>query len=154
MENYLKNSKSHIYSALLKHGYSNFSLTILEYCDKEKCLEREDFYLSSLQHEYNIAKKAGAPMYGRKHSDENKTIMSDAQKKNQHSFKKGQPRPEGSGSPSQAIEVTDITNNTKISFISMREAAIALNINKSVFSKYFKRNQNKPYKGRYTFKKV
>ena len=62
--------------ALLKHGYSNFSLTILEYCLPDKCLEREDFYLCSLPHEYNIAKKAGAPFLGRTHSDETKIIMS------------------------------------------------------------------------------
>jgi group I intron endonuclease len=60
MEDVLKRSNSHIYRALLKNGYSNFSLTILEYCDKEKCIEREDFYLSCLPHEYNILQKAGS----------------------------------------------------------------------------------------------
>ena len=54
MENALKIGKSHIYSALLKHDHENFQLTILEYCEPEKCLEREDFYLSFLPHEYNI----------------------------------------------------------------------------------------------------
>ena len=42
--NSLKNSKSHIYNAILKHGHSNFSFTILEYCEPSKCLEREGFY--------------------------------------------------------------------------------------------------------------
>ena len=60
MENYLKNSKSSIYNAILKYGHSNFSLTILEYCEPEQCLEREDFYLSSEKHEYNICQKAGS----------------------------------------------------------------------------------------------
>jgi len=50
MESVLKRSRSHICHALLKNGHSNFSLTILEYCDKEKCIEREDFYLSSEKH--------------------------------------------------------------------------------------------------------
>jgi formate hydrogenlyase subunit 3/multisubunit Na+/H+ antiporter MnhD subunit len=59
-ENSLKDSKSYIYNALLKYGYSNFSLTILEYCNKEKCIEREDFYLCYLPHEYNILPKAGS----------------------------------------------------------------------------------------------
>jgi len=77
MENPLKNSKSYIYNALLKHGYSNFSLTILEYCDKEKCIEREGFYLSSLKHEYNILEKAGSSL-GYTHSEKTKTIMSEA----------------------------------------------------------------------------
>jgi len=62
----------HICYALLKYGYSNFSLGIIEYCEPEKCLEREDFYLSSLKHEYNILEKAGSPL-GRKHSELNIT---------------------------------------------------------------------------------
>jgi len=77
MEDALKISNSHIYRALLKNGYSNFSLTILEYCSPEQCLEREDYYLCSLPHEYNILQKAGSWL-GHKHSDEAKTIMSDA----------------------------------------------------------------------------
>jgi group I intron endonuclease len=48
MENLLKNSKSLICSALLKHGYSNFSFTIIEYCSPEQCIEREYFFLSYL----------------------------------------------------------------------------------------------------------
>ena len=69
----------------------------------EKCLEREDYYLCSLPHEYNILPKAGSslghkhsdktktkisgamtgaknPMYGKNHSDESKQIMSDTKK--------------------------------------------------------------------------
>ena len=36
-----------ICNSLLKHGYSNFSLIILEYCDSgdKKCIEREQYYL-------------------------------------------------------------------------------------------------------------
>jgi len=77
MENYLKNNQSYIYNALLKHGHSNFSLTILEYCSPEQCIEREDYYLSCFPHEYNILEKAGSRL-GHNHSDETKQIISDA----------------------------------------------------------------------------
>jgi group I intron endonuclease len=60
MEYKLKRGSSHIYRALLKHGYSNFSLTILEYCEPEQCIEREDYYLFTEKHEYNILPKAGS----------------------------------------------------------------------------------------------
>jgi len=76
MEGALTRGISIIYRALLKNGHSNFSLTILEYCEPEKCLEREGYYQKTFNPEYNIAKKPGAPMYGRKHSDKTKTIMS------------------------------------------------------------------------------
>jgi len=71
MENELNRGHSHIYCALLKNGYSNFSLTILEYCESEQCLEREDYYLYCLPHEYNILQKAGSSL-GHNHSDEKK----------------------------------------------------------------------------------
>ena len=81
--------------------------------------------------------------------------MSDAAKKIDHSgrFKPGQPRVERSGKPSQQIEVTDIKNNTTTSYNSMSEAARALNILRISIVMYFRQNQQKPYKGRYIFKK-
>ena len=172
MEDALKRSNSHIYRALLKNGYSNFSLIILEYCEPEKCIEREDYYFSCFPHEYNILEKAGSWL-GHKHSDETKTIMSDAKKgitgENHPRFgknhteetkrimseaKKGKPKVEGSGSPSKQIEVSDIKNNTITSYDSMSEAARALNIYPAHIIMYFKQNQKKPYKGQYTFKKL
>ena len=68
--------------------------------------------------------------------------------------KKGQPRPEGSGKPSQAIEVTGIKNNITTSYDSFSEAARVLNISISKISEYFSKNQQKPYKNRYNFKKL
>jgi len=109
----------YICRALFKDGYSNFSLTILEYCSPDKCLIREKHYWDILNPEYNIAKDPTAPMSGRKHSDESKLIMSDAKKGNTNA--KNNPN-------SQVIEVTDITNNTTICYDSIREAARALNI--------------------------
>ena len=102
-------------------------------------------------------------MSGRTHSDESKQIMSELKKiKNSGSFKKGenhpnygQPKIEGSGKPSQAIEVTDIQNNNTTTYNSMREAARVLNLpNFNIIRNYIKNNQVKPYKGKYTFKNI
>jgi group I intron endonuclease len=72
--------------ALLKHGYDNFSLEILEYCDKEKCIEREKYYINLLGTEYNTVKDPTIPpMSGRTHSEETKKIMSEAKKGKNHS---------------------------------------------------------------------
>ena len=85
MEDVLNRSNSHIYRALLKNGYSNFSLTILEYCEPEQCLEREKYYID-LGAEYNIVKDPTLPpMSGRTHSEETKQILSDAHKGKTHS---------------------------------------------------------------------
>ena len=82
--------------------------------------------------------------------------MSDAAKKIENSgrFKPGQPKPEGSGNPSQQIEVIDNKNNQTTTYDSINEAARALNINHTNIVNYFARTQKKPYKGQYTFKKI
>jgi group I intron endonuclease len=57
----LKNN-SIIYRALLKYGYNNFSLDILEYCNKEFLIAREQYYIDQLKPEYNICLKAGSSL--------------------------------------------------------------------------------------------
>ncbi len=69
--NYLKNSlkknPSIIYRSLLKQGYSNFSLEILEYCEPNLLTSREQYYIDLLKPEYNILKIAGSRL-GTKHT--------------------------------------------------------------------------------------
>jgi group I intron endonuclease len=158
--------------ALLKHGYSNFDLYILEYCDSKDLLKREQYYIDLMNPEYNILKKARSSL-GFKHREETiaKMSISKAGEKNPMFGKLGvkhpmfgktgeknpmfgKPRPEGSGSPSQQIEVIDIKNNITTTYDSISAAALALNIKQPRISMYFSRNQNKPYKSQYIFKKL
>nr|YP_009327772.1 hypothetical protein [Epichloe typhina]APB96731.1 hypothetical protein [Epichloe typhina] len=54
----LAEGSSAIYSAILKYGYGNFSIDILEYCDISTLIEREQYYIDLLEPEYNILKIA------------------------------------------------------------------------------------------------
>jgi group I intron endonuclease len=58
MKGVLKRSNSIIFSAVLNYGVENFSLTILEYCLPEEQFKREEYYIKTLQPEYNILQKA------------------------------------------------------------------------------------------------
>lgn len=69
LERAIKKNNSIIYRALLKYGYSSFTLDILEYCNKSSLIEREQYYLDLLKPKYNILKFAGSLM-GFKHSKE------------------------------------------------------------------------------------
>ena len=69
----------YINKALLKDGYSSFSLYILEYCDEKNLIQREQYYLDLLQPEYNILKIAGS-LLGYSHSEETRAKMSSYQK--------------------------------------------------------------------------
>ena len=58
---YLKNRENLVISrALIKYGYSNFSLDILEYCDIKILTEREQYYMDRLNPKYNTLKIAGS----------------------------------------------------------------------------------------------
>ena len=65
----LLRNKSRINNSLLKYGHSNFSLDIIEYCEPDKLIAREQYYIDLLNPEYNILKIAGSPL-GSKHSIE------------------------------------------------------------------------------------
>lgn len=65
----LAKSNRPIDRALLKHGFSNFRLEILEYCSYEDVLKREQYYLDLYKPHYNIATIAGSTL-GYKHSQE------------------------------------------------------------------------------------
>jgi group I intron endonuclease len=70
---FIKNQRnsSLIYKAILKYGISNFNLDIIEYCEKNELINREQYYINNLNPEYNICKVAGSTL-NRKHSDETK----------------------------------------------------------------------------------
>ena len=77
---YLKSKENFIISrALIKYGYSNFSITILEYCNKSELLNREQYYLDKLGPKYNILKIAGSSL-GHTLSEETKGKISKALK--------------------------------------------------------------------------
>lgn len=63
-----------INKALLKYGYSNFQLEILEYCEPTDAIEREQYYINLLNPSYNILKIAGSS-FGYKHTEESKVRM-------------------------------------------------------------------------------
>ena len=65
----LMKGKRPIDLALLKYGYSNFRLEILEYCEKKETVSREQYYFDLFEPEYNILKVAGSTL-GFKHSQD------------------------------------------------------------------------------------
>jgi group I intron endonuclease len=48
-ESELKRNPRPIHAALLKHGHTNFTLEILEYCKADELIEREQHYLDRLR---------------------------------------------------------------------------------------------------------
>lgn len=73
----LKTNNSLIYKAILKYNYENFRLDILEICNVEYIIEREQYYLDNLKLEYNTLKVAKS-LLGFKHSEFTKQRIREA----------------------------------------------------------------------------
>lgn len=75
----LKNHKHHsqyLQNAWNKYGEQNFIFEILEYCIKENLIEREQYYIDTLNPKYNICRIAGSRL-GMVHSEETKNKISE-----------------------------------------------------------------------------
>jgi hypothetical protein len=75
--------KSIILSSILKNGHSNFSLIILEFCEKKDTIDREQFYFDVIDPEMNILKNA-RNSFGYKHTKESLAKMSEVQSGDKH----------------------------------------------------------------------
>jgi NUMOD1 domain len=131
--------------ALIKYGYSNFQLEILEYCEPSNCIEREQYYLDLLKPEYNILKKAGSKL-GSKHSEATIKKISDSLLNNKRSV--------GGKRSMIPVEVFDNETGIKTVYPSISHAAKALGVLSSTIRSYFSRNIKSPFKGRYTLTKL
>lgn len=54
---YLNRKSGLIYPAIKKYGMAFFKIEILEYCEENKILEREDFFIKKIKSDYNIKGK-------------------------------------------------------------------------------------------------
>jgi group I intron endonuclease len=154
--------RSIICYALVKYDYNNFSLSILEYCDKDKVITREQYYLDLLNPSYNILKyayssdgykhtleaiqkisiakkgrftKENNSFYGKSHTEEIKTLMS------QTALKRVKPN------NAKPVFLKDSNNNIIGDFKSMSELSIYLKADKATLAKY--RDSNKLFRNLY-----
>src|SRR5436305_8838429 len=71
------NTNEHLQNAIEKYGLVNFTFAVVEFCDLEVLLKREQYYLDILfslpaNLRYNFARFAEAPFKGLTHSEESK----------------------------------------------------------------------------------
>jgi hypothetical protein len=114
---YIDNSE--IYNAILKYGISNFQLEILEYCNRDSLLHREQYYINTLKPNYNILKIAGSRL-GFKCSAE--TIL----------------KLELRG---RATILYNTKNNVISKFNSIRAASRSISVNHVTLSSYINKNK-------------
>lgn len=147
----LRVSSMPICAALLKHGFSNFSLEILEVCDSDKLMFWEKHYFNLYSPEYNILENPGNPSKGKGwyHSEAAREKMKLAALNRSHEDLTRLSLSQTSG---KKVEVTDVTTGTKTVYHAIRAASRALSIDKRYIENYIYLNQEKPVLGKYIFK--
>jgi group I intron endonuclease len=76
-----QHGNGHLQRAWDKYGEKCFEFSVLEICDINLLIEREQYYIDTLHPEYNISPKAGNCL-GLKHTEESRKNMSIAHKGN------------------------------------------------------------------------
>ena len=162
----------------MKYGYSEFRLEILEYCNKEDVIKREQFFLDNLKPEYNILKIAGSRR-GFEVLEETKAkisatltgrVISESTKEKMKATRIGFKHSEATKAKlrehlinlnkniladKKGIKVTiiDLVTQVSMEYNSIRKAAKAIGSYADKILKYETRklneNYTKPYKGRY-----
>lgn len=155
LEREILRTKSKIYSALLKYGYNNFELIILEYCDITVLINKEQHYIDFYKPYYNILKIAGSSI-GFKHSEEtlikfrNRELTEEHRENLKNHLQKL--NIELNKKKSIKVEIFDLYTNINHSYDSIRDAAKAINSNIKTFNIQEKNNKDNniiPYRGRY-----
>lgn len=155
----VKKTKSIIYASLLKNGYKNFKLEILEYCDITEVIAREQYYLDLYKPVYNILKIAGSNL-GYKHTKE--TLAKFKQRKFSEETLEKLRNHLASLNPllneKKRIEVLiyDFYNDKDTLYLSIVEAAKAIETDTKTIWVKSNINDDKiiPFRGRYVITKL
>jgi hypothetical protein len=137
---YLAKSNRPLDRALLKYGFSNFSLEILEYCLKEETTKREQYYLDLLNPKYNIVKLAGSTL-GYKHSEESLNKMRNFIFSEEVLTRKKLATVNATEARRVKVLVINIETNEEKEYKSVTEAAKSLNVTKGAVSQALKNNK-------------
>lgn len=142
----LAKSNRPIDRALLKYGFSSFTLEILEYYNLSELLTRKQFYLDILKPDYNIAETAGSTL-GYKHTDESIAKMRNFVLSREVKIKKALATKNATASRKVSIVMEDINTKEKLEFPSLTEAGKALGVTKGTVSQALVNNRilNKIY---------
>jgi len=139
----LAKSNRPIDRALLKYGFSNFTLEILEYCDKNNVLKREQYYMDLLKPQYNIVEIAGSTL-GYKHTPESLAKMRDFVLSDEVRNRKALSTVNATAARKISIIVENIKTNDKSEYASLTDAGKALGVSKASVSQALLNNRLPP----------
>jgi hypothetical protein len=144
LEKELRHGNSIICSSLLKYGYAEFTLEILEYCDPINIISREQFYLDNLNPEYNILIIARSSK-GFKHSVDTKELLRTLNL-NRIISDDTKLKISNNNSQSKAIVIRNIQTGSEVEFSTIAKASSHMGISPTHFNYHLSKQ---PVKGIY-----
>lgn len=84
-----KHANQHLQNAWNKYGEKSFHFSILENCEPEHCIAREQYYFDTLHPEYNILQTAGS-CQGYRHTNATKALIGAASSGKNHPMYSGE----------------------------------------------------------------
>jgi len=102
-------SNKHLQNHVNKYGIEDLVFIIMEFCSKEKLIEREQYWMDTLKPEFNICRVAGSAL-GVKWSEEQKQKI------------------RGENNPMKKIEVRQKVSQSRKGFILSKEARLKISI--------------------------
>lgn len=125
LQKQLSRGNSAIYRAILKYGYPNFQVWILEYCKPSDVIKIEQKYIDLYKPKYNILLIAGSRL-GHKLSSETKALIriGSLGRKNKHTIEGRAKIAAAQGIP---VTVLDLKTNEVYEYISIAAAARSFN---------------------------
>jgi hypothetical protein len=133
----LAKSNRPIDRALLKYGFSNFSLEILEYCNEDNVLKREQYFIDLLKPEYNIVQTAGSTL-GYKHTPESLAKMRDFVLSEEVLKRKTLSTKNAAEARKISVIVENIKTKEKTEYGSMTEVGKVLGVHRNAVSQAVK----------------
>jgi len=133
----LAKSNRPIDRALLKYGFSNFSLEILEYCNEDNVLKREQYFIDLLKPEYNIVQTAGSTL-GYKHTPESLAKMRDFILSEEVLKRKALSTKNAAEARKISVIVENIKTKEKTEYGSMTEVGKVLGVHRNAVSQAVK----------------
>lgn len=163
----------YIHRAIKKYGWTNFKFEVLEICEKDKLIEKEQFYLDFYKSYnrnigYNIRKFADTK-FGYNHSQETKDKISKAKKCRKASLEERMKRSEFSKlrpvsekflkmaviSKYKPVLQIDLEENFIKEWSSVKEISMKLSINYGKLSSHCRNSSKKPINGfRWRYKQL
>jgi group I intron endonuclease len=152
-----KHANNKLQRSYNKYGEGNFKIDIIEFCEKDQCLIREQHYLDTLNPPLNISKLAtgGSVEY---HSEESKLKMSIAKKEwFENLSEEGKEKRRNIISKSNFDKLSKIVKQYSIdgkyitSYKGLKNAALSINGNKTIIGWVCQGKRNTAYNYKWSY---